>query len=57
MIMETKTDHLQGMDKIMERVLKHIQFFINTEFGHLHVIQLVFFKFWIVSSGILYHSP
>ena len=44
--MEAKTDHLQGMDKIMERVVKHIHFFINMEFGHhLHVIQLVSFKF------------
>lgn len=44
--MEAKTDHLQGMDKIMERDVKHTQFFINTEFGHhLHVIKLVSFKF------------
>jgi len=34
------------MDKIMERVVKHIHFFSKTEFGHyMHVIQLASFKF------------
>ena len=31
------------MDKLMETVVKHTHFFINTEFGHhLSVIQLVY---------------
>lgn len=36
--------YLQGMDNIMETVLKDTNFFINMEFGqHLPVIQLVSF--------------
>ena len=33
MAMEAKTDHLQGMDKIMERVVRHIYFFIGERGG------------------------
>ena len=44
---------VQGMDKIMERVVKDTHFFINTELGnHLPVIKLVSFLEQIpVSSG------
>ena len=35
---------MQGMDKIMEKAVKHTHFFINTELGHhLPVIELVSF--------------
>ena len=36
--------NLQGMDKIMEKVMRDTNFFINTELGHhLPVIHLVSF--------------
>jgi len=53
---------LQGMDKIMEIVVKNTHLFINIELSHHFTVIVCILlgidshTFWIVSRGILHHS-